>query len=430
MSKRITYTPFHAGQQNIAENRSKRTVVRCGRRFGKTVMLENMGAAWASYDGKRVGWFCPSYKLLIPSYNRILKMVRPLVVSASKIDAVIELETGGGIEFWTLNDPDAGRSRFYDEVVIDEASLAPGLREIWELSISPTLLDRDGNATMAGTPKGIDPENFFYEACTNKEKTDSWRELWKEFHAPTAANPTLKPEAVARLVQQYAPLAYQQEYLAEFVDWSGVAFFSSEKLTVNGQGVEYPMNCDCVYAVIDSAMKDGSENDGTAVKWFALSKHFGHPLTVLDWEIVQIKADMLNTWLPSVLQRGEQLAAQCKARGGFIGAFIEDKSSGIALNQYAQRMGLACQPIQGDLTAIGKDGRAIMASGAVHREEVKYSAYAYDKVMEYKNQTRNHSISQVCGYRIGDKDAAKRADDLTDTFTYGVAIGLNGAEGF
>ena len=71
-----------------------------------------------------------------------------------------------------------------------------------------------------------------------------------------------------------------------------------------------------------------------------------------------------------------------------------------------------------------------MASGAVHREEVKYSQHAYDKVMEFKGQTRNHSISQVCGYRIGDKDAAKRADDLADTFTYGIILGLNGADGF
>jgi len=31
------------------------------------------------------------------------------------------------------------------------------------------------------------------------------------------------------------PLIYAQEYLAEFVDWSGVAFFSTEKLLEQGQ---------------------------------------------------------------------------------------------------------------------------------------------------------------------------------------------------
>jgi len=430
MSNLIQYIPFHSGQQHIAENRSKRTVLRCGRRFGKTVMLEEMGKAWSAYDGKRVGWFCPNYKLLIPSYARILKGLRPIVTSASKIDGIIELETGGCVEFWTLNDPDAGRSRNYDEVIIDEASLTKGLRDIWEQSIAPTLLDRNGNATMAGTPKGIDDENFFYNACTTKEKTDSWPELWKEFHAPTSANPTLHREAVETLKERYPALVYQQEYLADFVDWSGAAFFSSENLTVNNQGVEYPMHCDYVYAVIDTAMKDGSENDGTAVTYFGVSKHFGHKLTILDWDIVQIKSDLLVNWMPNVFRHLENLSALTKARMGSAGAFVEDKASGITLNQTALRMGWPSQPIQGDITSIGKDGRAISASGAVFRGEVKMSKYAYDKEKEYKGQTRNHFLSQVCGYRIGDKDAAKRADDLTDTFTYGVIIGLGGYDGF
>lgn len=430
MSQIIKYTPFHEGQKNIAQNRSKRTVLRCGRRFGKTVMLENLGSSWAAHDSLRVGWFCPNYKLLIPSYNRILKMVRPIVMNASKIDGIIELEGGGCIEFWTLNDPDAGRSRHYDEIIIDEASLTKGLREIWELAIAPTLLDRNGNCTMAGTPKGIDDENFFYNACSTKVKTDTWPELWKEFHAPTAANPTLNRDAVSTLKERYPALVYQQEYLAEFVDWSGTAFFSSEKLTVNGQGVAYPIGCDYVFAVIDSALKDGQEHDGTAVIYCSISKHFGHKMIILDWDIVQIKSDLLTSWMPNVFKNLEKLAAITKSRMGSAGVWIEDKGSGITLNQTGLRMGWPTQPIEGDITGIGKDGRAVSASGAVYRDEVKMSAHAYDKVMEFKGQTRNHLLSQVCGYRLGDKDAAKRSDDLADCFTYSVIIGLGGSDGF
>lgn len=430
MSSIIKYTPFHDGQKHIAENRSKRTVLRCGRRFGKTVMLENLGSAWAAHDEKRVGWFCPNYKLLIPSYNRILKMVRPMVISASKIDGIIELEGGGGIEFWTLNDPDAGRSRNYDEIIIDEASLTKGLREIWELAIAPTLLDRNGNCTMAGTPKGIDDENFFYNACTTKVKTDSWPELWKEFHAPTSANPTLNRDAVATLKERYPALVYQQEYLADFVDWSGTAFFSSENLTVDNRGVDYPIGCDYVMAVVDSAMKDGTEHDGTAVIYCAVSKYFGHKLIILDWDIVQINSDLLVNWVPGVLATLEHYAKVTKARMGSAGAWIEDKASGITLNQTGLRMGWNTHPIEGEITAIGKDGRAVSASGAVFRGEVKLSKHAYEKTKEFKGQTRNHLLSQVCGYRIGDKDSSKRADDLADCFCYSVIICLGGEDGF
>lgn len=422
---RLHLVKAHEGQKHIYRNMGSRTVIRCGRRFGKTTMFENWASNWGA-NRLRVGWFSPSYKLLLPSYNRILKMVRPAVKSASKIDGIIELVTGGAIEFWTLNDPDAGRSRFYDKVLIDEASLAKGLRDIWEQSIAPTLLDRGGDAAMAGTPKGVNDEDYFYQACTDKNLLDGW----KEFHAPTSANPMLNADAVASLKDKYPPLVYQQEYLAEFVDWSGAAFFSLDTMTDDGRGVPMPLNVDCVFAVIDSAMKDGSGNDGTAVIYFALSKHFGIPMVVLDWEILQINSDLLTAWLPNVFAQLEIYAQITKARGGSVGAFIEDKASGITLNQHSARMGYPAQPIQGDITAVGKDGRAIAASGPVHRGEVKLSVKAFEKVTEYKKQTRNHLITQVCGYRIGDKDAAKRADDLTDCFTYGVIIGLNGSDGF
>ena len=63
-------------------------------------------------------------------------------------------------------------------------------------------------------------------------------------------------------------LVYAQEYLAEFVDWMGVAFFSREKLLIDGS-VPYPQWCDIVFAVIDTASKTGTEND-------APLSHFSH----------------------------------------------------------------------------------------------------------------------------------------------------------
>ena len=78
---------------------------------------------------------------------------------------------------------------------------------------------------------------------------------------------------------------------------------------------------------------------------------------------------------------------------------------------------------------MGKDERAISVSGYVHRGLVKYSQPAFDKVVTYKRNTRNHLLDQVEGFRIGDK-RTNRADDLLDTFCYGIALALGDRKGF
>jgi len=274
---------------------------------------------------------------------------------------------------------------------------------------------------MAGTPKGIDQDNYFYEACTNPA------EGWFECHAPTSSNPHLDPDVVAKLVNEYPPLVYQQEYLAEFVDWRGSAFFSEDSLLEDGAPVDYPTKCDQVFAIIDTALKDNLEHDGTAVTYYARNKHFGTPLVILDWEVLQIEGSLLNDWLPSVFMRLEQLAEQTGSRQGSLGAWIEDKASGIVLLQQAARAGKPAFPIDGALTAMGKEGRALSVSGYVHQGKVKVSRYAYDKTVNYKGQTRNHLISQVCSFRMGQKDGER---DLFDTFCYGVAISLGDSDGY
>jgi len=425
-TERIAFPKFHAKQKELyramyGPNTGGRYLWRCGRRFGKTTELEVI-AADRAIKGSAVGWFSPNYKLLLPSYKRILKLLRPIVAHASKVDGIIELKTGGSIEFWTLNDEDAGRSRSYDLAIIDEAGLVKkGLREIWEQSISPTLLDRRGDAIMAGTPKGIDPENFFYVAASDKSLG------WAEHHMPTSSNPTLDPVGVAALINEYPPLVYQQEFLAEFVDWSGAAFFSLDSLMLElGMGAPMPQHVDCVFVTIDTAVKTGRENDGTAVCYWAKSKLKGYPLVILDWDIVQIEGALLETWLPTVFQNLEHYAQLTKARMGSIGAFIEDKASGSILLQQAARRGWPATAIDSDLTSVGKDERAISVSGYVYRGVVKMTQHAYDKTVNFKGQSRNHFITQVCGYRIGVKD---QMDDLLDAFCYGVAIALGNADG-
>lgn len=431
-ARAVALPTFHPAQLDLFYGTLSHRFVaaRCGRRWGKT----DLGKIIVGDDmirGHTVGWFAPDYKRLVEAQAELVALLGPIKGSSNKVEGTFRALTGGRIDFWTLEDEHAGRSRKYHRVIVDEGAFTKNtqMMKTWEKAIKPTLLDYGGKALVLSNTNGVDPENFLYQICHEA------RYGFAQFHAPTHSNPHLPQEELDKLITDNDPLVYQQEYLADFVDWSGIAFFALGKLLVNDKPVEYPTICDAVYAVIDSAVKTGKDNDGTGVVFYALSRYGNAPipLVVLDWDLAQVEGGSLITWLPKVYERLAELAKQCRARRGSLGAFIEDKTSGSILLQQTRHSSWPkdrlAHPIESKLTAMGKDERAIAASPHVYQGKVKFSNVAFDKVTTYKGTTRNQLQGQVVGFRVGDKDAAKRADDLLDCFTYGVVIGLGNNEG-
>ena len=229
---------------------------------------------------------------------------------------------------------------------------------------------------------------------------------------------------------------FDQEYDCSF-DESGTFFLEQSLLVeVEVDGVKVwrpvptPQMVDCVYAVIDTAVKTTNTHDGLAVTYFALDVHkrTKYPLVILDYDLTQIEGAMQEVWLPGVFKTLEALAAECHAIKGSIGAFIEDKQTGSVLLQQAANRRWPARAINSKLTAMGKDERAINISGYVHRGLVKVAERAYNRVVNYKGITKNHLMSQILSFKPGRKDG--EADDCRDTFSYGCAIGLGNPEGF
>jgi hypothetical protein len=443
----LTLTRLHPGQaaalRALQPYRFK--VLRCGRRFGKT----DLAKAWIAdglIQGWECAWFAPQHRTWAEVFSELATDLRPIVDRTSKQAGVMRMRTGGRMDFWTLENPIAGRGRRYRRIVIDEAAFAKNgdnkvdgsMMSIFEKSIKPTLHDYGGEVLVCSNSAGKNPDNFLYNICNDPQYG------FHEYYATTIDNPLLpkrqanegmeawlerRNRLLADLIKDNDPLVYAQEYLAEFVDWSGVAFFGREKLLVNNQPVPYPKSCDGIFAVIDTASKTGTNNNATAVTYFAINKHSGIPLLILDWEIVQIEGATLEVWLPSVFSRLEELSRICRAREGSLGAWIEDKNSGTVLLQQSRGRGMLAHSIESKLTSMGKDERAFSTSRYVHRGDVKYTDHAFNKTSEYKNKSRNHLLDQVESFRIGDKDS-DRENDLLDTFCYGIAIALGNSEGF
>lgn len=205
---------FHPGQRSILEGTSRFKVVSAGRRFGKTMLSVEWLALMqgGALDGNNVGFFSPTYKLLLDVWSDMERTLRPVTSKANKTEMRIELITGGKVDFWTLEDPDAGRGRKYHRIVLDEAAHARYLKDAWERAIAPTLTDYRGQAWFISTPNGL---NYFHELYRRGE--DPAQSDWQSWHMPTTTNPHISAEEVERYRAELPELVFRQEYLAEFV---------------------------------------------------------------------------------------------------------------------------------------------------------------------------------------------------------------------
>jgi hypothetical protein len=237
------------------------------------------------------------------------------------------------------------------------------------------------------------------------------------------------------------PHAYDTQYQQQPKARAGSYYFDAELFLIGQQvgtneapRIEHrpapmPTVCDAVFAVIDTASKTERRHDGTGVVFCAYTKFPKPSLVAIEWAYSKIEASMLTQWIPGILRRGEELAKICKARNGWLYAYVEDKDSGIALIQHAQRAGWRVKPIPSEITAMGKDGRALSVSGYINNGLFKIAQPAYDFTSTFNGRLRNHFFYQLTNFRMkmGTPDDE---DEMFDCGMYSVALAFGDKKGF
>lgn len=209
---------LHAGQSQVDREAKRFNAMACGRRFGKSTYLIHRQAR-VVLRGGRYGYFAPTYKYTGDYWRDTLYWLHPIISRSNRTDGRIEFITGGSTEFWSLENENAGRSRKYHEVGIDEAGLVGNLGEIWNAAISPTLMDFEGGAFFTGTPKG---RNFFFQVYGWGQ--DPLRTDWASWQMPTTANPFIKPSEIERERSAKPERLAAQEIDAVFLEDGGGVF--------------------------------------------------------------------------------------------------------------------------------------------------------------------------------------------------------------
>lgn len=214
----ITLPRPHAAQARVISQAARFNVVNCGRRFGKTTLGLDRCAdpAVLAYP---VGWFSPTYKMLLEVWREAAIIFQPIEKRKNAQERRIEFVTGGLLEFWSLDDINAGRGRKYKRVIVDEAAMVKMLMDHWQIVLRSTLADYEGDAWFLSTPKG---RNGFWQMWQWGQ--DPLRPEWRSWQIPTHDNPHINPAEIEAMRQSMPELIFNQEVMAQFLEDAGGVF--------------------------------------------------------------------------------------------------------------------------------------------------------------------------------------------------------------
>ncbi len=218
--ERMPSLALYPKQAQIKSEARRFNVLDVGRRAGKTHLGMHLALETAC-AGDPVGWFSPGYKYLLEVWQTLTRLLRPVSDKINATERRIELNNGGVVECWTLdNNDDPGRSRKYKRAIVDEAAIAPNLKSAWEEAIRATLADLEGDAWFLSTPKGL---NYFFDLFKRGQDSAAHPD-WRSWQMPSSVNPFLPATEIEAARLELPEMTFRQEFLAEFLSGEGAVF--------------------------------------------------------------------------------------------------------------------------------------------------------------------------------------------------------------
>ena len=210
----------------LASDRVRFRSVCAGRRFGKSYLAaaELLRAA-ISGKNKNCFYCCPTYGMAKEiQWDMLIQMIPDeYLVKTNETALTIKLINGSTIALKGAEKPNNLRGRALDFVVLDEfADMRP---EAWYEVLRPSLSDREGSALFIGTPKG---RNHFYDLWA---KGVDGADGWESFQYTTVQGGNVSPSEVEQAKADLDERTFAQEYLSEFVTYSGLIYWAFDRAT-------------------------------------------------------------------------------------------------------------------------------------------------------------------------------------------------------
>jgi hypothetical protein len=207
------------------------------RRIGKTYISNIIAQLVVLVPGCNVLIISPNYNLSAISFELQRRFIAHFEVEVERDnlkDKVIELCNQSTVRMGSITTVDSVVGRSYDLIIFDEAALASGGIDAFNIQLRPTLDKIGSKAIFISTPRGS--LNWFSQFYSRGFSSDfpQWCSITADYHE----NPRMSEADVAEAKKSMSKAEFEQEYLASFNTFEGQIFnfnkdcikpFSSEK---------------------------------------------------------------------------------------------------------------------------------------------------------------------------------------------------------
>lgn len=343
----------HEGQKVVLEaaREARFIILACGRRWGKDTLLD-MVIVPALLQGKRCAALLPRDV----DADKVIERLKRLLYPAMEIGYVrfdgrrnaFKCESGGELRCYTVKNRESIRGSGLDLFVLNEAGEIASmcdLKSFWEKSVRAALIDRQGQAWFAGTPKGINGFYHFWERAKEGEAG------WISFNFSSYDNPHLPPGEVDKMIKEekLSRVAIEQEVFAKFIQDEGLVFTKIDEVCVlqPRDAHRWPRRA-CVIGV-----DIGGTTDYTAVSVMSVRSTPVNELQLYRWRTPQVRItedrllEICKEWMPAevIIEANaigeyfyQELAYRLSSRGIGVRRFVttnETKADLIGNLRYA-----------------------------------------------------------------------------------------------
>lgn len=256
---------LHAVQQYINDMMTRFTIVRAGRKFGKTTLARKKTLDWMGAPNSCVWYIGPTYKqtklVAWADFKRMIP-IEALKKKPNDTDLTMTFKNGAELYLMGSDEPDSLRGPAPTGVIFEE--VAQHKREVWHEVIRPNLVPHKAPCLFIGTPKGFNWMKDLEDAAHLDRQQGGTN--WSVFHYTIYDNPHLDAQEIEDAKRECAEndAVWRQEYLAEYESSVGrvfsafspsrhVASVQAPKDQLTGRAIDWGMRDDtaCLWGYVE-----------------------------------------------------------------------------------------------------------------------------------------------------------------------------------